>query len=99
VQLFAPRRQLVPEGSPETFGWPCDSRNPHFARIREAGVTMTNGVHALFYARDADKVRAFFKDVLKLGSVDAGHGWLIFALPPAQLGIHPPRTNRTTSFI
>ena len=50
---------------------------------------MINGVHALFYAEDADTVRAFFKDVLKLNSVDAGHGWLIFALPPAELAIHP----------
>jgi hypothetical protein len=50
---------------------------------------MINGVHTLFYAKDADKVRSFFKDTLKLGSVDAGHGWLIFALPPAELGIHP----------
>ena len=50
---------------------------------------MIHGVHALFYAKDADKVRGFFKDVLKLRSVDAGHGWLIFALPPAELGIHP----------
>jgi predicted enzyme related to lactoylglutathione lyase len=50
---------------------------------------MVNGIHALFYAQDADKVRGFFKDVLKLGSVDAGEGWLIFALPPAELGIHP----------
>jgi predicted enzyme related to lactoylglutathione lyase len=48
-----------------------------------------NGVHALIYAKDADKTRAFFHDVLKLRSVDAGHGWLIFALPPAELGIHP----------
>ncbi len=50
---------------------------------------MINGVHALFYAKDADKVRSFFKDTLKLGSVDAAHGWLIFALPPAELAIHP----------
>jgi hypothetical protein len=50
---------------------------------------MINGVHALFYAKDADKVRSFFNDTLKLGSVDAGHGWLIFALPPAELAIHP----------
>jgi len=50
---------------------------------------MVNGIHALFYAQDADKVRGFFKDVLKLGSADAGEGWLIFALPPAELGIHP----------
>src|SRR5260370_9402957 len=53
------------------------------------GLIMINGVHARFYAKDADKVRSFFKDTLKLGSVDAGHGWLIFALPPAELGIHP----------
>jgi hypothetical protein len=50
---------------------------------------MLNGVHALFYAKDADKVRSFFKDTLKFGSVDAGHGWLISALPPAELAIHP----------
>jgi predicted enzyme related to lactoylglutathione lyase len=50
---------------------------------------MINGVHALLYAEDAEQVRAFFRDVLGLASVDAGHGWLIFALPPAELGIHP----------
>ncbi|HZQ69063.1 MAG TPA: VOC family protein [Terriglobales bacterium] len=50
---------------------------------------MIQGVHALIYAKDADKTRAFFRDVLGFKSVDAGHGWLIFALPPAELGIHP----------
>jgi catechol 2,3-dioxygenase-like lactoylglutathione lyase family enzyme len=50
---------------------------------------MVNGSHVIFYAKDADKVRSFFKDVLKLGSVDAGHGWLIFALPPAEFAVHP----------
>lgn len=50
---------------------------------------MINGVHALIYAADADKTRAFFRDVLQLRSVDAGHGWLIFELPPAELGVHP----------
>jgi catechol 2,3-dioxygenase-like lactoylglutathione lyase family enzyme len=50
---------------------------------------MINGVHALVYAKDAEKVRAFFKDTLGFPSVDAGHGWLIFTLPPAELGIHP----------
>ena len=50
---------------------------------------MINGVHALIYAEDAEKVRAFFRDVLGFASVDAGQGWLIFALPPAELGIHP----------
>ena len=39
--------------------------------------------------QDADATRALFRDVLGFSSVDAGHGWLIFALPPAELGIHP----------
>jgi len=51
--------------------------------------SMIHGVHALIYSKDADGVRSFFKDVLKMPNVDAGHGWLIFALPPAELGIHP----------
>lgn len=50
---------------------------------------MVNGSHVIFYAKDADKARSFFSDVLKLGSVDAGHGWLIFALPPAEFAVHP----------
>lgn len=50
---------------------------------------MINGLHTIIYANDAEATRAFFRDVLKLRSVDAGHGWLIFALPPAELGIHP----------
>jgi predicted enzyme related to lactoylglutathione lyase len=53
------------------------------------GKAMINAVHALMYVEDADKVRAFFRDVLGFASVDAGQGWLIFALPPAELGIHP----------
>jgi catechol 2,3-dioxygenase-like lactoylglutathione lyase family enzyme len=47
------------------------------------------GVHALLYVEDADAARAFFRDVLGFGFVDSGDGWLIFALPPAELGIHP----------
>jgi predicted enzyme related to lactoylglutathione lyase len=50
---------------------------------------MITGVHALIYNQDADAVRNFFRDVLGFASVDAGHGWLIFALPPAELGVHP----------
>jgi hypothetical protein len=41
------------------------------------------------YSADADADRAFFRDVLGYSSVDAGHGWLIFALPPAELAVHP----------
>jgi predicted enzyme related to lactoylglutathione lyase len=47
------------------------------------------GVHAIVFSPKAEKVRAFFADVLQLPSVDAGGGWLIFALPPAELAVHP----------
>jgi catechol 2,3-dioxygenase-like lactoylglutathione lyase family enzyme len=47
------------------------------------------GTHAIIYADDADRVRAFFRDTLELPNVDAHDGWLIFKLPPAELGIHP----------
>jgi catechol 2,3-dioxygenase-like lactoylglutathione lyase family enzyme len=50
---------------------------------------MVNGVHAIVYSEDAAKARLFFKDVLGLHSVDAGRGWLIFALPPAEIAAHP----------
>ncbi len=50
---------------------------------------MISGIHALIYSRDPDGVRSFFRDVLGHTSVDAGEGWLIFALPPAELAIHP----------
>ena len=46
-------------------------------------------MHALLYSKKAEAVRAFFRDTLGFPSVDAGDGWLIFALPPAELGIHP----------
>jgi predicted enzyme related to lactoylglutathione lyase len=47
------------------------------------------GVHALMYSSQAEALRAFFRDVLEWKAVDAGHGWLIFALPPAELAAHP----------
>jgi predicted enzyme related to lactoylglutathione lyase len=47
------------------------------------------GTHALLYTSEPDAVRALFRDVFGWKHVDAGHGWLIFALPPAELGIHP----------
>jgi predicted enzyme related to lactoylglutathione lyase len=50
---------------------------------------MITGLHAIIYANDADNVRAFLRDVLGLKSVDAGHGWLIFAAPPAEVAAHP----------
>jgi predicted enzyme related to lactoylglutathione lyase len=50
---------------------------------------MITGTHAIIYAEDAEKARAFFRDVLEWPNVDAHGGWLIFKLPPAELGIHP----------
>ena len=50
---------------------------------------MIVGAHTLLYADDADAARLFFRDVLGFDAVDAGGGWLIFALPPAELGVHP----------
>ncbi len=50
---------------------------------------MINGVHAIVFSPEAEKVRDFFADVIGLSSVDAGGGWLIFALPPAELAVHP----------
>jgi catechol 2,3-dioxygenase-like lactoylglutathione lyase family enzyme len=50
---------------------------------------MIIGVHAIVFTADAEADRAFFRDVLEFPSVDAGHGWLIFALPPAELAAHP----------
>ena len=50
---------------------------------------MIAGAHAIVFADDAERAPAFFGDVLGLRSVDAGEGWLIFALPRAELGVHP----------
>ena len=48
-----------------------------------------NGAHFLIYSNDADADRKFFREVLNFKSVDAGHGWLIFKLPPAEAAVHP----------
>jgi catechol 2,3-dioxygenase-like lactoylglutathione lyase family enzyme len=50
---------------------------------------MISGAHIVVYSRNPDADRGFFRDVLGLKSVDAGHGWLIFALPPAEAAFHP----------
>jgi catechol 2,3-dioxygenase-like lactoylglutathione lyase family enzyme len=50
---------------------------------------MVTGVHAIVFTGDVAKTREFFRDTLGLRSVDAGGGWLIFALPPAELATHP----------
>lgn len=65
--------------------------DPGSARLAIA--QMISGIHALIYSKDPDADRAFFRDVFGLEWVDSGDGWLIFALPPAELGIHPADTN------
>jgi catechol 2,3-dioxygenase-like lactoylglutathione lyase family enzyme len=50
---------------------------------------MINGAHLLLYSKDPEADRAFLRDVLGFRSVDAGRGWLIFALPPAEIAVHP----------
>ena len=54
---------------------------------------MITGAHVIVYSKDAEADRAFFRDVLGFRSVDAGHGWLIFALPPAEAAFHPAEAN------
>jgi catechol 2,3-dioxygenase-like lactoylglutathione lyase family enzyme len=50
---------------------------------------MITGAHFLLYTTDPDADRRFIRDVLGFRGVDAGGGWLIFALPPAELAVHP----------
>jgi catechol 2,3-dioxygenase-like lactoylglutathione lyase family enzyme len=55
---------------------------------------MIIGAHVIIYTQDAEADRNFFKEVFGLDSVDAGHGWLIFALPPAEVAFHPGGESR-----
>jgi len=54
---------------------------------------MITGAHVIVYSKDPESDRAFFRDILKFPAVDAGHGWLIFALPPAEAAFHPSDKN------
>jgi hypothetical protein len=53
------------------------------------------GAHVILYSTDAEADRAFLRDVLRLGHVDAGGGWLILQLPPAEVAVHPGETSGT----
>ena len=59
---------------------------------------MITGAHTILYSANPEADRAFFRDVLKFPHVDAGHGWLIFALPPSEIAIHPSNKNDVHEF-
>ena len=72
--------------------WAKVSRQPAVGEPARAAARITSvitGMHAIVFSPQAEKVRAFFADVLGMPSVDAGGGWPIFALPPAELAVHP----------
>jgi catechol 2,3-dioxygenase-like lactoylglutathione lyase family enzyme len=54
---------------------------------------MITGTHVMIFSKDAEADRAFLRDVLQFDHADAGGGWLIFALPPAEAGVHPSDKN------
>ena len=59
---------------------------------------MITGAHSIIYSKDAEADREFLRDVLELTSVDVGHGWLIFGLPPAEVAVHPSEKNDVHEF-
>lgn len=52
-----------------------------------------SGAHVIVYSSDPDADRAFFRDLLHYPNVDAGGGWLIFKLPPAEIAVHPSEST------
>jgi hypothetical protein len=54
---------------------------------------MFTGAHVLLYSHNPEADRAFFKEVLDFPAVDAGHGWLIFRLPPSEMALHAQASN------
>ncbi|MGR8010368.1 VOC family protein [Streptomyces hypolithicus] len=59
---------------------------------------MINGAHVVIYSRNAEADRAFFRDVLGYPHIDAGDGWLIFKLPPAEVAVHPTEGREAHEF-
>jgi hypothetical protein len=50
---------------------------------------LISGAHSIIYSKDAHADRAFLRDVIGLRGIDVGEGWLIFALPPSEVAVHP----------
>lgn len=68
---------------------------PRACTLQDRIPAMITGTHLLLSSRDPEADRAFFRDALGFAHVDAGDGWLIFALPPAEMGVHPAESNLT----
>lgn len=54
---------------------------------------MIDGAHVIIYSRDAEKDRAFLRDVIGLAGLDIGHGWVLFKAPPSEIAVHPSDEN------
>jgi len=54
---------------------------------------MINGAHVMIFTKDEEADRAFLRDVLEIPSIDAGGGWLIYKLPPTEMGVHGGEQN------
>jgi hypothetical protein len=61
-------------------------------------MVMIIGAHSIIYSRKPEVDRAFLRDILRLPNVDAGDGWLIFGLPPAEVAVHPSSKNNVHEF-
>ncbi len=59
---------------------------------------MIIGAHTVVFSKNPDADRDFFRNVLKMPNVDAGGGWLIFSLPPAEMAVHPAKRNNVSEF-
>ena len=62
-------------------------------KVRAGSLRLINGAHVVIYSRNPAADRAFFRDVLNFPCVDAGHGWLIFAMPPMEAAFHDSEKN------
>ena len=60
---------------------------------------LVSGAHMIVYSKDPEADRPFFRDCLKLSNVDAGHGWLIFALPGSEAAFHPGKNGTQQMFL
>ena len=71
--------------------WPRNENTPRHSATESS--SLINGAHIVVYTKDPEADRAFFRDVLQFSSVDAGHGWLIFAMPPLEAAFHHSEKN------